>query len=423
MSLPAQTSTLRRIIVAAALVGVLIASHLWLQERANGFQLGCTGLADGTEAVESGCLDVTTGPYADFLGISNIAWGLGFYVLLVGIRLFYAMSGDDRLRLASLAMTGAGVLYSGYLVYLQAAVIGSFCPVCMGSAATALTLFILHVLEHRRIRTAVTSSPRRAQAVQKGAAALRPYLPLFGVFAVLLGGLVVLANNSTARAEGADNPPTAEAGETPLITVPEGTCAYDPNMEPIADMAPFTSGPYKGSADATVTVVEIFDPNCPHCRDLAESLEPVIEEYGDRARFYMVPFPLRPQSVGQTIALKLATREGKFQDLVDEMFRRQDNQWGMTVEELVETVNAVGMNGAAMQALFEDQARAQPLLDEVAAESELVSAAFALPNGQISVPKVAINGHVVASTISSYSADCMGQFIEEALAGGASATE
>jgi hypothetical protein len=131
----------------------------------------------------------------------------------------------------------------------------------------------------------------------------------------------------------------------------------------------------------------------------------------------MIPFPLRQQSLGQVIALKLATPEGKFEDLVNEMFRRQDQQWGMSMPELMATVTAVGMNGESMQALFEDDARLQPLLSQVIAEQKLVSDAFATPDGGISVPRVAINGRVVAPTTVSLSPACFAEFIDNAIAG------
>ena len=193
------------------------------------------------------------------------------------------------------------------------------------------------------------------------------------------------------------------------------SCGYDPDIEPIANMAPFTTGPYTGSADDNaVQIVEIFDPNCPHCRDLADVLEPIEAAEAGRARFYSVPYPLRPQSVAQVIALKVAQRDGKFLPLMAEMFRRQDQTWGMSVPELVQTLDAVGMDGAAFQAMLEDQAQLQPLLTQVQADAAAVGTAFASHDGGISTPRLAIDGRVVKFT--SYTPECFAQLITDAAA-------
>jgi uncharacterized membrane protein/thiol-disulfide isomerase/thioredoxin len=424
MALPAQTSALRRVIVGVALLGVLVVAHLALQ-KANGFANGCTGFGDvaftpgaigGTEA---GCATVTEGEYATFLGVSNLVWGALFYVLVVGLRLAYAAVGDDRLRLVSAGVVGVGLLYTGYLVYLQAAVIGSYCILCMASAALVLTLLALHVLEHRRLQTGRVAAPRRpAIANRSGLAALRPYVPLLGLFLVLLVADVGLASRAAEPAGGPVPPLGTQAAALPSTA---GACSFDPGTERIEDLEPFTDGPFKGSADAPVRVVKVFDPNCPHCKDLSEVVEAAAAELGDRARFYYVAYPLRQSSLGQVVALKLAAREGRFFDLVEEMFARQDASWGMTLPELVSTVEAAGMSGAALQATLEDEARLQPLLAEIQSEAQAVQAAFQAPDGGMSVPKLAVEGNVVASTYASYSARCLAQFIAEAQPSGETA--
>ena len=417
MALPAQTSSLRRIIVGVALLGVLVVAHLALQ-KANGFANGCTGLGDvaftpgavGAGGTEAGCATVTEGEYATFAGVSNLVWGALFYLLVVGLRLAYAATADSRLRLASAGVVGVGLLYTVWLVYLQAVVIGSFCVLCMTSAALVLTLTVLHVLEHRRLQDAAPA-PRRQPAVPTGAAALRPYVPLLGFFLVLLVADVGLASRAAEPESGPVAPLGQQAAALPSTA---GECAFDPAIGPVEDLAPFTDGPFKGSADAPVRVVKVFDPNCPHCKDLSESLEPVIAEMGGQARFYYVPYPLQQTSLGQVVALKLAAREGRFFELVDEMFARQDQTWGMTLPEIVAAAEAVGMDGGALLATLQDEAGLRPLLDEIEAEAQAVQAAFAGPDGGMSVPKLVIEGNVVASTYASYSPRCLAQFVAEA---------
>lgn len=432
MALPAQTSVLRRIIVGVALLGVLVVTHLGLQQ-ANGFANGCTGFGDiafsaeGIGGEAAGCAAVTGSEWASMFGVSNVVWGLLFYLIVLGLRLGYAASGDNRYRLLSGGVVGVGLLYTAFLVYIQAAQIGSFCVLCMTSAALVLTLFLLHMIEHRRLHTALVEAPRRkGQVDRSGLAALRPYVPLLGIFGVLLIADLVWANQAgdggVADGVNAVRQLTRQtAGGLVPARNETGACEYDTTVAPVQDLSALTNGPFKGDPDAPVRVVEVFDPNCPHCKNLAETLEPVVDELGDQARFYYVPFPLRQESLGQIIALKLAQREGRFFELMEEMFERQDQTWGMSLEELVAAVEAVGMDGAAFRALVEDQDQLQPLLQQIQAESEAVTDAFARPDGGISVPKLAVEGRLVAATYSSYSARCLAEFIAEAQQEGASA--
>ena len=423
MALPAQTSLLRRLIVVAALLGVVVVTHLALQ-KANGFANGCTGLGDvdytagaAVTGEAAGCAQVTQGEYADFLGLPNIAWGLMFYVLVAGLRLAYVSRRDDRLRVASAGVVGVGALYTAWLVYLQAAVIGSFCVLCMTSAALVLALFVLHLLEHRRVQAADPAAPprRRAAPEPRGLGALQPYAAIIGGFVVLLVSTFALAAR-TAPDDGQAGLAATPAGATPALPTPSiqdvtGACTYDDQYAPITDLSPFTDGPSKGDPDADVTVVKVFDPNCPHCRELSETLDAFIAEGGQTARFYYVPYPLRQQSLGQVVALKLAAREGKFFELMDEMFARQDATWGMTLPELVATASAVGMDGAALQRVLENPAEIQPLLEQIQAQSNAVNASFSTPDGGISVPKLAVGGRVVAPTYASYSPRCLAEFV------------
>ena len=376
MALPEQTSFLRRVIVAVALLGVVVVTHLALQ-KANGFAAGCTGLGDvdftagaATTGEAAGCATVTQGEYADFFGIPNITLGLLFYVVVAALRLAYAALRDDRLRLAAFGVVGVGFLYTLYLVYLQAAVIGSFCVLCMTSATLVLILTVLHVIEHRRLAESPAAPPstkrRHLAGESTGLAALRPYVPVLGGFVVLLAATFGLA----ARTDGGPEAPGPALASDTEAQLPQrriedvtGACTYDPEIAPIEDLSPFTQGPYLGDADAPVKVVTIFDPNCPHCRELESVLMPFIEGHPEAAQYFYVPYPLRQQSVGQAIALTVAQEQGRFFELMEEMFRRQDTTWGMTMPELVATVDAVGMDGAAFQEMLEDEEQLQGYLD------------------------------------------------------------
>jgi uncharacterized membrane protein len=152
MAAPAPTprSPLALAIFGLTLFGLLVVVQLVLKESGASV-IGCS-------AESAGCADVTTGAYSDFLGLPNTVWGGLFYGLVAALRLAYGATGDDRLRLASLLVVVGGLLYTARLVYLQAVVIGTFCPLCMTSAGTVALLALLHVVEHVRARAALAPS-------------------------------------------------------------------------------------------------------------------------------------------------------------------------------------------------------------------------------------------------------------------------
>ncbi len=82
----------------------------------------------------------------------------------------------------------------------------------------------------------------------------------------------------------------------------------------------------RGPADAPVTVVEYADVECPYCG----KLEPVLQELlatRSGVRLVYRHFPLvdvHPNAYSAALALEAAAREGRFWELHDLLFARQD---------------------------------------------------------------------------------------------------
>lgn len=93
----------------------------------------------------SGCETVTTSSYATFAGVPVALLGVLYYLTVIVLLLAYF----DRqkitiLRLAT-GLIALGVLFSAYLIYLQAAVLQAFCIYCLFSASITALLFLLIV--------------------------------------------------------------------------------------------------------------------------------------------------------------------------------------------------------------------------------------------------------------------------------------
>ena len=126
-----------------ALIGVFVSTYLTL------YKFGYIG---SLQCAVGSCETVNTSRWATFFGLPVAAWGLGFYVsalalVFVGIQERYA---DSRaLSLALVALTGWGVLFSGWLTYLELFVIDAICIWCVTSAVIVLVMFAVSVAEYR----------------------------------------------------------------------------------------------------------------------------------------------------------------------------------------------------------------------------------------------------------------------------------
>ena len=126
-----------------ALIGVFLSVYLTL------YKLGYIG----TLACGSGsCEYVQLSKWGDFLGLPVSAWGIAYYAVVValciaGIQERYADS--SRLTNVLVYVTGAGLLFSIWLTYLELFVIHAICRWCLGSAAMTVVLFGLAVWDRR----------------------------------------------------------------------------------------------------------------------------------------------------------------------------------------------------------------------------------------------------------------------------------
>ena len=120
-----------------ALAGMFVALYLTL------YKLGYIGTL--VCAVGS-CETVQTSKWATLLGIPVGAWGVGYYVAVLGVALAgLAPSLADRPAVSRLlvAMTGFGLLFSLWLTYLELFVIHAICQWCVISALLAAALFVI----------------------------------------------------------------------------------------------------------------------------------------------------------------------------------------------------------------------------------------------------------------------------------------
>ena len=144
--------TKRKLMALISLGGVFLGVYLTL------YKFGVIG---SLVCNVGSCEKVQSSRYSMFLGLPVATWGIGFYLLMLGLSMAslqdrWAESRDLSRGMFLLATWG--VIFTVYLNYLEAFVLNAWCEWCLGSAAMVLLIFILSALDWWETRTAVAES-------------------------------------------------------------------------------------------------------------------------------------------------------------------------------------------------------------------------------------------------------------------------
>lgn len=76
-----------------------------------------------------------------------------------------------------------------------------------------------------------------------------------------------------------------------------------------------TGYPTRGSDNSVLTLVEVADYMCPHCRETEPAIEKLYKEFGDKVKFVHVSFPLNTEGLNGALARGAfcATQQGQAQ--------------------------------------------------------------------------------------------------------------
>jgi protein-disulfide isomerase len=100
----------------------------------------------------------------------------------------------------------------------------------------------------------------------------------------------------------------------------------------------------QGPADATVTLVEYGDYECPHCGRAYPIVKQVQHEFGDDLRFVFRNFPLanaHPHAELAAEAAEAASAQGKFWEMHDWLF---ENQADLSAESIAAASKELGLD-------------------------------------------------------------------------------
>ncbi|MCB0720042.1 MAG: vitamin K epoxide reductase family protein [Bacteroidetes bacterium] len=379
---------------ALALLGILVVVHLWIQSG-RGFDRGCFGFSAPTaQDATFNCEAVVNSDAGKLLGVSNVIWGLGFYLVIAALSFLVVTRPVNEVRkfksLRAVMLIG-GILYSGYLSYVQYFQLGEFCKLCLISASIVALLFLVLLADY-------LTKPGRGDS---DAPALLRRVPFLGALA---GIIAVVSAVDIAYFNGLDAASATVAIAEPVVDGPVNACRYDatkPRVENYLDMVSF-SDPSKGNPNAQVVVIEFFDPMCPHCKTMNPVMKQVIAEYGDKARFVYRPFVLSGRSMQQVEALYAAAQEGKFFEMLDKQFDLQSAN-PLTMAQFQQIAGEIGLDWSLLKHRLDNQMFRNIAIRHRNAASDA---------GIGVVPTVMINGRITEG--SARTVDCLKQMIDEA---------
>lgn len=389
-------------IFAVALFGVLVVTHLWIQVQ-RGFTHGCFGFATPTGEIAE-CAAVVGSQFGAVAGVSNVLLGGLFYLVIAGLRFGIAMTSGAtarKLQQASFFAVGAGLLYAGYLVGVQMFAVEAYCKLCLVSSGTTAVLFGLHLMERRGA----------GEAAVMRAVSPKPY-------AFALAGLLVLAAADVAlfsdRVEDPLSTQVAASGDglvRPTADRLADVCILDNEAQDlrvfdlIANNRRIIS---EGGGEGAARAIKVFDPNCPHCKTMHAMLEEALPQTGESLRIYYQPIALWDFSTPQIQAFYLAQDAGREQFLGMLDLQMESPLRPIPVDTLVAFANRVGMDGEAMRT----QIQTGRYRDLIAQDRALMAG-----SGVNSVPRLYIEGKLMANTSATWTPECIQYLAEQATRG------
>ncbi len=118
-----------------------------------------------------------------------------------------------------------------------------------------------------------------------------------------------------------------DGGKAAVLPTPSGGAAAptqpaQPTKITVADVDK-KKDHIRGNAKAKVTLIEFSDMDCPFCQRFHDSMNKIIENYGDDVRWVYRHFPLdslHPNARPKAIASECAAEQGKFWEFTDANF-------------------------------------------------------------------------------------------------------
>lgn len=297
-----------------------------------------------SQLAPAGCL-VTTGRFGSLLGIPVALWGLGgaaATAVVAGVAWVHRRERHDPWRGTTFALGAASVLASITMAMLSS-LEGSYCPFCVLWYGINLGIGLSAWLALGEEQDASLARVLRDALSLPGLLALAAFCLAFSAGYWFYG-----TRRAETRAE--------------LVTLMELT--VEAKLEEPTVAIDLTGLPTRGPDDATLTIVEVADFQCPFCRRVWEGIHDYTESTTHSVRVAFVHYPLdgkcnpgideiHPYACLAAQAAECARREDKFWEYGDVMF---EYQYALERADLLTYAEQLGMDRAAFDACLDDEA-------------------------------------------------------------------
>jgi RNA polymerase sigma factor (sigma-70 family) len=186
-------------------------------------------------------------------------------------------------------------------------------------------------------------------------------------------------------------PPAPRAGAVPTMPAQAPAAGPPPGAAIVEDDAKIVDtqtikrlgldrGGSRGPADAPVTIIVFQDLLCTYCSTVLGTIDQLWEDYPDKLRLVVKPFPVHAEAKLAAEASLAAEAQGKFWEMHDYMVAHQDD---LSRDALVAYAEQAGLDAKKMADALDKHTYADDLAKEVSAAKEV---------GVRATPQFLING-------------------------------
>ena len=331
-------ATHKKILIFSCLLGILSSLYATLLTvEVQSFGLGVETLCSINNLFD--CNSVAASKSAILFGVPVAWWGFLYYLWL-GTYIVRGIFYPDRFSLkvnTALTITILAMIFSVYKAYELVFILKVFCIVCVTMYIANLSI-LLALIKIRRLSLKQNSIPVNRTSFTFS---IHGFLTHFyksdrvgfvSMIAIFFTGYLLFA----VAWEGSNQ--TAFKMKDP---VKKHFLQAKRNIEIVP------GAPFLGSLDASVTMVEFIDFQCPACKNLSIKLHELLLEFNGEIGLYVIHFPLDRSinpyvSINRHLYAGLAARasiyaqnKGDFWSFHDELFLIQRNLNPQTILTLV----------------------------------------------------------------------------------------
>ncbi|MBC8196560.1 MAG: vitamin K epoxide reductase family protein [Candidatus Marinimicrobia bacterium] len=379
-----------KLIFLLTVFGMLTTVHLYIMND-RGFDQGCFGFETNAQVEDTFDCESVLEEGLTILGMSNIFWGFLHYSILMFASLLPVLFSFKSKKLMIKGrnfLIVFGFVYSAYLAYLQHFELNEYCALCLISGLISFILFLLLFISKFHISHTIPNNKLRSIFLN-----------------ILFGGLIIAGtdyyyfNNLDIKTKVISKK-INDKSESKSDSIECGYNKDKPFVKNVEHLITDVDIKY-GNPNSKNILIELFDPNCTHCKKLHEEMNNIIEEYKEDIFIVIKPNPLWNYSLQQIQALFIANDYGLFEEMLSEQFKRQTPRKGLKLNQLKEIADIIGLDSKILLSRI----KKNDFFNHINQENQKARKA-----GIKSAPTLILNGKTIASK--SRNVECIGELIK-----------